>query len=131
RPDAPAAASRSADRAPGGRASASAAETPFTRPPGAPTTYAAGQAGEELRRLSGPRTGADVLSEGARGPEVAELQRRLAQLDLYAGPADGRYDDGVTAAVARYQRTYGETGDPPGVYGPATRTSLEFLTNGH
>ncbi|WP_051871966.1 peptidoglycan-binding protein [Streptomyces sclerotialus] len=129
RPTAPGAASRSATRLPGARAAATAAETPFSRPPDAPTAYTAERTREEARRfLTGSDAGTGVLSEGASGPEVAELQRRLAQLDLYAGPADGRYDAGVTASVARYQRTYGETEDPYGVYGRATRASLEFLT---
>ncbi|MGI5468502.1 peptidoglycan-binding protein [Streptomyces sp. CA-132043] len=130
RPTDPGAASRSATRLPGARAAASAAETPFTRPPDAPTTRSAERTREEVQRfLMGSDTGPAVLSEGASGPGVTELQRRLAQLKLYAGPADGRYDAGVAASVARYQRTYGETGDPYGVYGSATRTSLEFLTD--
>ncbi|GAA0457232.1 peptidoglycan-binding domain-containing protein [Streptomyces olivaceiscleroticus] len=127
RPTAPGAASRSAARPSDPRAATSAADTPFTRSPGAPTTRASGSGGEALGGLrAGSRA---TLSEGASGPEVTELQRRLAQLGLYDGPADGRYDAGVTASVARYQRTYGETEDPYGVYGPATRTSLEFLTH--
>ncbi|WP_223731549.1 peptidoglycan-binding domain-containing protein, partial [Streptomyces purpurogeneiscleroticus] len=89
----------------------------------------AGPRPRSAARLPGPRTvGEGLLSEGASGPEVVELQRRLAQLALYTGAADGRYDAGVAASVARYQRTYGETADPYGVYGPATRASLEFLT---
>ncbi|MER7399436.1 peptidoglycan-binding domain-containing protein [Streptomyces sp. NPDC000151] len=92
-----------------------------------PTAPAA--ASRSAARLPGARTvDAALLSEGANGPEVVELQRRLAQLALYAGAADGRYDAGVTASVARYQRAYGGTGDPYGVYGPVTRASLESRT---
>ncbi|MEV0599533.1 peptidoglycan-binding domain-containing protein [Streptomyces sp. NPDC050315] len=94
-----------------------------------PRPTASAPASRSAARLPGPRAvGTGLLAEGTSGPEVVELQRRLAQLDLYGGAADGRYDAGVTASVARYQRLYGETADPYGVYGPATRESLEFLT---
>ncbi|MEW1659375.1 peptidoglycan-binding protein [Streptomyces sp. NPDC093707] len=77
---------------------------------------------------SAPPSGPIVLREGAGGPEVAELQERLRQMALYTGAADGRYGTAVREAVARYQRTYGVHGDPVGVYGPATRASLEAHT---
>ncbi|MGK5531368.1 peptidoglycan-binding protein [Streptomyces sp. URMC 129] len=81
---------------------------------------------------TGPTPGAEdppVLSEGDRGAEVAELQRRLRQLDwAYAGGLHGRYDDETRQAVARFQRANGVTGDPEGVYGPATRETLESMT---
>ncbi|MFD8543851.1 peptidoglycan-binding protein [Streptomyces sp. NPDC059649] len=73
-------------------------------------------------------TGPIVLREGSSGPEVTELQGRLRQLALYLGAEDGRYDADVRNAVSRYQRTYGVTGDPDGVYGPRTRQSLEART---
>ncbi|USA05349.1 peptidoglycan-binding protein [Streptomyces lydicamycinicus] len=47
---------------------------------------------------------------------------------MYPGPEDGRYDADVRDAVARYQRAYGVAGDPDGVYGAATRASLESRT---
>ncbi|WP_407553382.1 peptidoglycan-binding domain-containing protein [Streptomyces sp. Pv4-95] len=77
---------------------------------------------------SAPPTGPIVLREGSSGPEVAELQDRLRQLALYVGDDDGRYDAGVRSAVSRYQQTYGVLGDPDGVYGTATRASLESRT---
>ncbi|WP_274915907.1 peptidoglycan-binding domain-containing protein [Streptomyces sp. WZ-12] len=73
-------------------------------------------------------TGPIVLREGSSGPEVVELQGRLRQTALYTGAADGRYGATVRDAVARYQETYGVHGDPDGVYGPATRASLEART---
>lgn len=69
-----------------------------------------------------------VLKPGSRGPEVLALQQRLAQVQLYDGPADGKYDGGVKYAVQRYQMGYGVTGDTSGFYGPATRRSLESVT---
>ncbi len=77
---------------------------------------------------SAPPTGPIVLREGSSGPEVADLQRRLRQLGLYAGPADGRYGAAVRNAVSRYQQIYGVHGDPDGVYGAPTRASLESRT---
>ncbi|MCL6301203.1 peptidoglycan-binding protein [Streptomyces kronopolitis] len=60
---------------------------------------------------------------------MAELQERLRQLGLYQGAGGGRYDAEVRAAVSQYQRSYGVTGDPDGVYGPRTRASLEARTD--
>ncbi|WP_433856117.1 peptidoglycan-binding protein [Streptomyces kronopolitis] len=77
---------------------------------------------------SAPPTGPPVLREGAAGPEVTELQERLRQLGLYQGAGGGRYDAEVRAAVSQYQRRYGVTADPDGVYGPGTRASLESRT---
>ncbi|MFI8180844.1 peptidoglycan-binding protein [Actinacidiphila glaucinigra] len=69
-----------------------------------------------------------VLKPGSRGPEVVALQQRLAQVRLYDGPADGKYDGGVKDAVQRYQQSHGVTGDTSGFYGPGTRRSLESVT---
>ncbi|WP_406179496.1 peptidoglycan-binding protein [Streptomyces sp. NBC_01006] len=63
------------------------------------------------------------------GPQVTDLQRRLAQLGLWSLPQRGRYDQHLDDAVKRFQAKYGVRGDPPGVYGPATRWRLESLTS--
>ncbi|MFI1156883.1 peptidoglycan-binding protein [Streptomyces sioyaensis] len=102
-----------------------------TRPPRPPApTRASGSVAEApgSPAPSAPPTGPLVLHEGAAGPEVTELQGRLRQLGLYPGAEDGRYDAEVRAAVSRYQRQYGVTGDPDGVYGAGTRASLESRT---
>ncbi|MFI5521345.1 peptidoglycan-binding protein [Streptomyces platensis] len=102
---------------------------PAPRPP-APTR-ASGSVSDSPTahgRPSAPPTGPIVLREGAGGPEVVELQGRLRQLAVYPGLEDGRYDADVRDAVSRYQRAYGVTGDPDGVYGAPTRTSLESRT---
>ncbi|MFD4526892.1 peptidoglycan-binding protein [Streptomyces sp. NPDC058470] len=73
-------------------------------------------------------TAVEVLHRGDSGPEVTELQLRLAELALYIGEADGDYDSQVEDAVTLFQRTWGITADEPGTYGRATRTSLEAKT---
>ncbi|MGW3244356.1 peptidoglycan-binding domain-containing protein [Streptomyces sp. NPDC001070] len=92
--------------------------------PSAGTATASGGAATTAAAGSGA-----VLKPGSRGPEVVALQQRLAQVQLYDGPADGKYDGGVKYAVQRYQQGYGVTGDASGVYGPATRRSLESVTS--
>ncbi|MEU7298030.1 peptidoglycan-binding protein [Streptomyces exfoliatus] len=69
-----------------------------------------------------------TLSLGASGHEVKELQRRLTAVWVYDGPVNGRYDEEVREAVARYQTWHYGLGDPEGVYGPATRRVLEEST---
>ncbi|MFD3466652.1 peptidoglycan-binding protein [Streptomyces sp. NPDC058682] len=63
------------------------------------------------------------------GPQVVDLQRRLAQLGLWSLPQRGHYDRHLDDAVQRLQAKFGVRGDPPGVYGPATRRRLESLTS--
>jgi hypothetical protein len=71
-----------------------------------------------------------VLREGDKGPEVVELQQRLAQISggIYEGEAHGRYDAKTREAVATFQIWYGVQGDEEGVYGPNTRARLEETT---
>jgi peptidoglycan hydrolase-like protein with peptidoglycan-binding domain len=71
---------------------------------------------------------AQTLRRGDQGPEVTELQLRLRQLSLYTGRADGTYSGQVEDAVRRYQWARGITDDKSGVYGAATRASLEGET---
>ncbi|MGW7275953.1 peptidoglycan-binding domain-containing protein [Streptomyces sp. NPDC054864] len=69
-----------------------------------------------------------VLKRGDRGPEVEELQRRLRQLYLYMGEADGTYDTSVAEAVTRFQYARATQADGEGVYGERTRAALERET---
>ncbi|MEV6245214.1 peptidoglycan-binding domain-containing protein [Streptomyces sp. NPDC051742] len=69
-----------------------------------------------------------TLSLGSTGHEVKELQRRLTAVWVYDGPVNGRYDEEVREAVARYQTWHYGLSDPEGVYGPATRRVLEENT---
>jgi peptidoglycan hydrolase-like protein with peptidoglycan-binding domain len=61
---------------------------------------------------------------------VAELQRRLAELWLYPGEPNGRYDDQVRNSVSAFQYVNGIKGDEYGTYGPHTRAALESVTTG-
>lgn len=74
-------------------------------------------------------TGPPVLREGDSGAEVTELQKRLTQLLIFIGSADGEYDDAVKDAVASYQDRFDIKGDPAGVYGENTRRDLESRTD--
>ncbi|MEV6420699.1 peptidoglycan-binding domain-containing protein [Streptomyces sp. NPDC051662] len=72
----------------------------------------------------------DSLGPGDSGPEVMELQWRLAEIRLFHGSPDGRYDDRVAGAVGLYQSYKQIDDDPRGVYGPRTRRALEADTRG-
>ncbi|MEV7146555.1 peptidoglycan-binding domain-containing protein [Streptomyces sp. NPDC093084] len=65
---------------------------------------------------------------GDSGAEVTQLQQRLAQLRLFPGTADGEYDRMTQTAVRTYQLARGILTDESGVYGTATRASLESET---
>ncbi|MDI3405887.1 peptidoglycan-binding domain-containing protein [Streptomyces cavernicola] len=118
-PKAAATASRSAAQRPT-RSGTPTRTAPVTSAP--PTVTASGSIGT-------PRSPAPpVLRAGDEGPEVRELQDRLRQRYVYAGPEHGSYDALVEEAVARYQYAEGVEGDPQGVYGPATRRALEAET---
>ncbi|WP_330340373.1 peptidoglycan-binding domain-containing protein [Streptomyces sp. NBC_00557] len=71
---------------------------------------------------------APVLQLGDRGPEVAGLQQRLRRLNLYGDQITGVFTRPVEDAVRTYQLARGIRGDTLGVYGPATRKSLEAET---
>ncbi|MFJ6181040.1 peptidoglycan-binding protein [Streptomyces sp. NPDC092295] len=111
-------------------------------PPPAPAPSASRPAGTKTASPSAPkpvnepsrepgRTPAGTsLGPGDSGPEVVRLQRRLAEIRLFHGDPDGRYDDRVAGAVTLYQSYKRIDGDPRGVYGPDTRRALEADTRG-
>ncbi|MER6733717.1 peptidoglycan-binding domain-containing protein [Streptomyces puniciscabiei] len=72
---------------------------------------------------------APVLQRGDQGPQVTELQERLRQLNLYSDRIDGVFTRPVEDAVRNYQLARGIQGDTLGVYGHATRQSLEAETS--
>ncbi|MFI6564365.1 peptidoglycan-binding protein [Streptomyces sp. NPDC050534] len=77
---------------------------------------------------TGPGGEDPVLRYGDKGPEVVELQLRLKQIGFYDGDADGDFDRQVENAVRTYQLARVILNDPAGVYGAATRASLEGET---
>ncbi|WP_229848087.1 peptidoglycan-binding domain-containing protein [Streptomyces melanogenes] len=76
-----------------------------------------------------PPATAPVLRKGDDGPEVTELQDRLTQLTIYNGRIDGHFGSKTENAVRTYQSYTGLESDPPGVYGPETRSALEAQTS--
>ncbi|MDX2558629.1 peptidoglycan-binding domain-containing protein [Streptomyces sp. TX20-6-3] len=106
---------------PSASSSSAPAGGPATTPPSTTTPPGAspgeGEQGQE-----------ETLDYGSSGQEVRELQRRLADVGVYRGRVNGRYDDDVWEAVALYQSYMYIQGDPEGVYGPNTREVLERYT---
>ncbi|MEU0941496.1 peptidoglycan-binding domain-containing protein [Streptomyces canus] len=112
---------------PSAQSSDSASPTGTTTPVGAPSSAAA-----TATVAPGPTVSSGqppVLSLGDHGPEVVELQLRLRQIGLYDEEADGDFDQQVRSAVRTYQVTRFVLQDDSGVYGRATRASLESETS--
>uniref|UniRef100_A0AAU3HVX0 Peptidoglycan-binding protein n=1 Tax=Streptomyces sp. NBC_01393 TaxID=2903851 RepID=A0AAU3HVX0_9ACTN len=107
--------------------SSSATASPTSARP-SPTATATGSVastgGGGPNEVAGP-----TLRRGDSGSEVTELQLRLSQLRMYMRKADGQFDRHLEDAVRWYQWARGISGDDPGVYGPATRASLEAETS--
>ena len=128
-PSAPSSPSADASSSPSASAtSESPSPSLSTTPTQTPTTAAAtaSLAPAPNRQSS---SAAPVLQRGDQGPEVTELQLRLRQLNLYTGDADGYFSSQVETAVRNYQWARGIQTDEPGVYGAATRASLESETS--
>ncbi|MFJ4199696.1 peptidoglycan-binding protein [Streptomyces sviceus] len=111
---------------PNAQSSDSASPTSTTTPTGAPSSAAATATAAPRPTVSSGLP--PVLSLGDQGPEVVELQLRLRQVGLYDGEADGDFDQQVRSAVRTYQVTRFVLQDDSGVYGRATRASLESET---
>ncbi|MCX4832823.1 peptidoglycan-binding protein [Streptomyces sp. NBC_01016] len=71
-----------------------------------------------------------TLRKGDSGREVAELQWRLKQLNIYVGEITADFDTPTESALATYQLSRGIKDDEQGEYGPPTRTALERETGG-
>ncbi|MGE4271795.1 MAG: spore cortex-lytic enzyme [Desulfitobacterium sp.] len=67
-----------------------------------------------------------TLSQGSRGPEVTELQKRLASLGYVVGKVDGIYGTKTKAAITRFQRERGLKVD--GMAGTQTIKELKLMT---
>ncbi|MFJ7175735.1 peptidoglycan-binding protein [Streptomyces massasporeus] len=110
---------------PSAPSSAPASETPAS-PSGPPPPTAPGNGGLEPDGSTGDD--AVVLARGDQGREVLDLQSRLRAAGLDTAPVDGVYGQPTEAAVQNYQALRGIRTDPPGVYGPDTRSALERET---
>jgi hypothetical protein len=64
-----------------------------------------------------------IVSPRMSGPDVLEVQRRLAELGYSPGPLDGIYGVATATAVRAFQAA--EQLDADGIVGPATRAALE------
>ncbi|MFG3143238.1 peptidoglycan-binding protein [Streptomyces sp. M41(2017)] len=106
--------------------SPSASSSSSSAPPSATATATGSAQDTGGQQGLGP---APTLQRGDDGPEVTELQLRMRQLRMYMGDADGHFDRHLEDAVRWYQWARGITSDPSGVYGAATRTSLESETS--
>ncbi|MGW0928717.1 peptidoglycan-binding domain-containing protein [Streptomyces sp. NPDC002644] len=124
--------------APSAEPDASASPSTSPSPSSEPSRTPSPTPEPERSSTSAPADGAEsdtglaagTLSPGDTGPQVAELQRRLAELWLYADEPDGRYDDQVRNSVSAFQYVNGIKGDEYGTYGPHTRAALESVTTG-
>lgn len=67
-----------------------------------------------------------LLARGSRGPEVAELQKRLSMLGYVVGPIDGIFGPKTEAGVRLFQKEHGLVVD--GIAGPNTIRELKRLT---
>ncbi len=67
-------------------------------------------------------SGSGALSVGARGPAVADLQRKLAAAGFPSGPADGVFGPMTRNAVLAFQRAHHLAVD--GIAGPQTMGAL-------
>ncbi|MFC9943372.1 peptidoglycan-binding domain-containing protein [Streptomyces pratensis] len=128
--------SRSASASPSASASASPSDSPSASRSAVASESPAPSASATKAPTTAPATppaeevSGTTLRRGDRGAEVSELQRRLEEIWVYRGPTDGDYSERVEEAVAEFQRWVSVRSDPPGVYGPETRSALEAQTNG-
>ncbi|MCF3131834.1 peptidoglycan-binding protein [Streptomyces olivochromogenes] len=65
------------------------------------------------------------LTRGDTGPDVTCLQQFLHGQGFTYVSATGLFDDATLRGVTQYQHDRSITGDPRGVFGPATRASSE------
>jgi peptidoglycan hydrolase-like protein with peptidoglycan-binding domain len=102
--------------------------TPEALAPPSPTTTTAEPTPTTTAPTPAPTPAAPayLLTGGAKGDQVRELQARLKQLDWYDGPVSGTYDDPTTAGVRGFQSKRGmsETGSVD----DATWASLVSMT---
>ncbi|MFJ7205798.1 peptidoglycan-binding protein [Streptomyces sp. NPDC098789] len=117
-------------------AGSAAPSSPESRP--APATHPDRSAGPAPSPGSGEPSGgtttptgpvSGTLGPGDAGEPVTRMQRMLYSIGMYHGHRFGSYDEDTAAAVRAFQQwstvAAAVAADPPGRYGPATRTALE------
>lgn len=67
----------------------------------------------------------ETLYEGDRGPAIAQLQTRLAELNFYTSEITSLFDAATKQAVYAFQSEYGVT-EEAGFFGPKTWYALTF-----
>ncbi|MCX4524304.1 peptidoglycan-binding protein [Streptomyces sp. NBC_01551] len=109
-----------ASRAPGASVSPSASASASGGRP------APGASASRSAPVAPPATpaGDGTLGPGDRGPEVRALQERLYGQGFTYVKVNGLYDGHTRRGVAQLQSDRGISGDPQGVYGPATRAAF-------
>ncbi|MHB1653199.1 MAG: spore cortex-lytic enzyme [Desulfitobacteriaceae bacterium] len=70
--------------------------------------------------------GDHILGRGASGPEVREMQTKLAQLGYKVGPLDGKFGPMTQSSVRLFQQEHGLKVD--GIAGAQTIAELKRLT---
>jgi peptidoglycan hydrolase-like protein with peptidoglycan-binding domain len=68
----------------------------------------------------------DTLFVGSSGSDVEKLQQKLQEIDLYFGPIDGLFGQGVERAVKEFQDSQGFAAD--GIAGLSTLAALNLIT---
>ncbi|NLI92979.1 MAG: spore cortex-lytic enzyme [Peptococcaceae bacterium] len=79
-----------------------------------------------LSAASQAALGDRTLSQGSKGAEVKDLQKKLVQIGFQVGKVDGVYGKSTTEAVKRFQKSRGIKAD--GVAGSKTIEELKKLT---
>lgn len=112
-------------------ASSASSSTTTTKPKPKPTTTTSSTSTSTTSTTAATTTttaaaapASTALKQGAKGPQVAEVQRRLAELKFDPGPADGTFGLATTYAVQGFQKLNGMA--PDGQVGPKV---LEALAN--
>ncbi|WP_322869875.1 peptidoglycan-binding domain-containing protein [Streptomyces goshikiensis] len=107
-------------------ASASASARPGSAPgvSTSPTAPASGSAPAGTPSAGITAAGGGTLRPGDRGSEVRALQERLHGQGFTYVVVNGVYDGRTRRGVAQLQSDRGISGDPQGVYGPATRAAF-------
>ncbi|MGW6686322.1 peptidoglycan-binding protein [Streptomyces sp. NPDC054961] len=109
------------------RSAGTASAQATTAPPASGTPSGAGRNAKSSAPSGGPQPSSDgsgTLRPGDRGPEVRALQERLYGQGFTYVSLTGVYDEQTRRGVTQLQQDRSIKGDPPGVYGPATRAAF-------